>query len=68
VDGLRRGGGSGDCGIVLSEANGLVSVDTVIAHVRVNEVKDAWNEEEVLHCLEVVVGGLKGFIIKSIVP
>ena len=64
---LRRRGGSGDGGIVLGEADGFVSVDTIFAHVWVNEIEDTGDKEEVLYRLEVAVGGFKGFVIKSII-
>ena len=42
---LRRGSGSGDGGLVLSEADGFVTVDTVVIHVRLSEVENTRNEE-----------------------
>ena len=42
---LRRGGGSGDSGIVLGKADRFVSVDTIFAHIWVNEIDDAGNKE-----------------------
>jgi len=42
---LRGGSGSGDGRLVLSEANGFVTVDTVIIHVRLSKVENVGNEE-----------------------
>ena len=53
--------------MVLSEADGFVAVDTVITHVRFGEIKNAGNEEEVLYCFEITVGGFKSLIVKSVV-
>jgi len=68
ADGLGGGGGSGDSGLVLSEMNGFIVIDAVVAHVGISEIKDAGNKEQVLYCFEVMVGGLESFIVKPIVP
>jgi len=41
----RGGGGSGDSRLVLSEAGGFVTVDTVVVHVRLSEVENVRNEK-----------------------
>ena len=66
-DRFRRGGGSRDGGIVLGESDRFVSVDTVFAHIWIDEVDDTGDEEKVLYRFEVAVGGFKGFIIESVV-
>ena len=45
VNRLRGGSGSGDSGLVLSEADGFVTVDTIVIHVQLSEVKNARDEE-----------------------
>jgi len=45
TNGLRGGSRSGDGGLVLSEADGFVTVDTVVIHVRLSEVENTRNEE-----------------------
>ena len=42
---LRGGSGSGDGRLVLSEADRFVTVDTVIIHIRLSEVKNVRNEK-----------------------
>ena len=66
-DGLRRGSGSRNSGIVLGEADRLVGIDTIFAHVWIDEVDDTGDEEKVLYRLEVAVGGFKGFIVEPVV-
>ena len=67
VNGLRGGCGPSDCRLVLREANWLVAVNTVFAHVRLSKVYDVGNEEEMVDCFEIAVGGLEGLIVKTIV-
>jgi len=38
VNGLRRGRGSGDSGLILCEADGFVTIDTVLAHIWFGEI------------------------------
>jgi len=45
ANGFRRGSGSGDGMLVLSEADRFVTVDTVVIHVWLSEVKNARDEE-----------------------
>jgi len=45
VNGLRRGSGSGDGRLVLSEADRFVTVDTVVIHVWLSEVENARNKK-----------------------
>jgi len=42
---LRRGGGSGDGRLVLSEVDRFVTVDTVVIHVQLSKVENARNEK-----------------------
>ena len=55
-------GRSSNGGVVLSKTKRLVGVDTIFAHIGVNEVDDTRDKEEVLHCFELAIGGFKGFI------
>jgi len=45
ANGLRGGSGSGDGRLVLSKADRFVTVDAVVVHVWLSEVKDAGNKE-----------------------
>ena len=67
TNGLRGGRGPGDYGLVLREADWLVAVNAVLAHVSLSEVYDAGNKEEMLDHAEIAVSGLKGLIVKTIV-
>ena len=64
---LGGGGGPSNGGVVLSKAERFVGVDTIFAHIGVNEVDDTRDKEEVLHCFELAIGGFKGFIVEPII-
>ena len=68
ANGLRRGCGSSNGRLILCKADWLIAVNTVFAHVRLSEVYDAGNEEEMVDRFEIAVGGLEGFVVKTIVP
>ena len=68
ADGFRGRCGSSNSGLILCEVDWFVTVNAVFAHVGLSEVYDAGNKEEVVDCLEVMVSGLKGFIIKTVIP
>ena len=53
--------------MVLSEADGFVTVDAVVAHVWFSEVENTGDEKEVLYCFKVAVGGFEGLIIEPVV-
>ena len=67
ANGLRGGSRPSNSGVVLSEAEGLIGVDTVFAHVGVNEVNETRDEEKVLYCFEITIGGFKGFVVEPII-
>ena len=67
TDRFRRGGRPSDGGVVLSETDGFVGVDTVFTHIGVDEVDDTRNKEEMLYRFKITVRGFEGFVIKSIV-
>ena len=68
ADGLRRGRGSSDGRLILCEVNWFITVDTIFAHVRLSEVYNAGDEEEVVNRFKIAVSGLEGLVIKAIVP
>ena len=53
--------------MVLSEADGFIAVDTIVAHIWFGEVENAGDEKEVLYCFEIAVGGFKSLIVKPVV-
>jgi len=67
VDRFRRGSGSGNGRLVLGKADRLVTGDTIVSHVWFGEVKDVGHKEQVLYRFEVVVSGLKGLVVKSVI-
>ena len=68
ANGLRRGHGSSNGGLVLREADWLVTVDAVLTHVWFSEIYDAGNEEEMVYRFEIAVSSFKGLVIKTVVP
>ena len=51
----------------MSEANGFVAVDAVIAHIWFGEIENVGNKEEVLYGFEITVGGFKSLVVKPVV-
>ena len=66
-DGARCGG-ERDGGIVLSEANWLITLHVIIRHVSLNLLKDLGNKEEMFDGGVVTEGGGEYLVIKLSVP
>ena len=47
--------------------DGFVAIDAVVAHIWSSEVENMGDEEEVLYCFEITVGGFESFIIEPVV-
>ena len=68
ANGFGWGSGPGDGRLILSELYWFIAINAVIAHVWFCEVQDMRDKKEMLYHLEIAVSGLKGFVIKTIVP
>jgi len=68
ANGFGWGSGPGNGRLILSKSYWFITIDAVVAHVWFCEVYDMGDKEKMLYHFEIAVSGLKGLVIKSIVP